>query len=263
MDNQNTTNFEPACKEALNPQEFVSDIDDMPPEVRKALHNAQANWCAACISLFYERRLRKNSIGQTTYLTCKLIQEWDADEIGKKPPTPLEPLRKKRKPIPRWLKRLEIRSFVETDMREWNPLWEDVVEVVDNSNTGVAYVMSVRRMILASISWIEKNDSSDLQWQERDIRGLATSLGIPENVPIEQVAILGIWTDFFRPSNEVTQNWFDAITEACEQGNKDNTPSVHMMKKAIACGMMVSDEGFDAFNMFMCQRHQENYDKPN
>lgn len=136
--------------------------------------------------------------------------------------------------------------------REWNPLWEDVV-----APGNVDYTATVRRMIVASINWIEEHGADDLQWQERNIRAMLEAAGVPDDVPLEAIGIIAVWTEFFRPVNDITANWFKTMVEACEADGQGNTPSVYMMRKAIACGMMVSNEGFDNFNAFMCQRHHE------
>jgi hypothetical protein len=64
--------------------------------------------------------------------------------------------------------------------------------------------------------------------------------------------LTGFWFDFMRPSTEDAAEWMTAITKACENGQgEDAGPTITMMQKAMACGLMVRDKGWDAFDTEM------------
>lgn len=135
----------------------------------------------------------------------------------------------------------------QTGARSWNHHWTDMSEL------DPSYVEVIRRMIIASINWVEVHGGTDdLQWQERDMQAIMQALGLPDTVEVEQIAFVGPWTDFFRPSNHTTQEWFDVMVAACGQSPED-TPSIQMMKHAMFAGMYVGLNGWDAFNLLMCE----------
>jgi hypothetical protein len=139
---------------------------------------------------------------------------------------------------------------------EWNPLWHDV-ENVPNAE----YIASIRRMILASINWMAANPGRDPKWRERDRRALARAAGVPDDVPLDKIAITGNWEDFFSPTDAAARFWFRAIADACEaKGGKENPASAWMFGKAVACGLLFRREGWDGFNRFMLEARTE---KPN
>jgi hypothetical protein len=121
------------------------------------------------------------------------------------------------------------------------------------SDLDPSYVEVIRRMIMASINWIEVHGGTDdLQWQERDIQSIIQALGLPDTMEADQIAFIGPWNDFFRPSNQTTQAWFDVMVNACGPG-PEYAPSIQMMKHAMFAGMYVGMNGWDAFNLLMSE----------
>ncbi len=90
MTRQNLETWTPACKQNDNPRQWLSVIDYLPPDVRRALHEATRDWCAACVNDFWCGR-------GSVHLVCELIRSWDREELRCEPPPPLRP-RKVRKP---------------------------------------------------------------------------------------------------------------------------------------------------------------------
>lgn len=132
---------------------------------------------------------------------------------------------------------------------EWNPLWHDV-EIIENAE----YIASIRRMIVASINWMADNPDRDPKWRESDKRSLARRAGVPDDVPLDKIAITGNWEDHFIPIDAAARFWFQAIADACEaKGGKNNAASSWMFGKAVACGLLYRREGWEKFNAFMLE----------
>ncbi len=136
---------------------------------------------------------------------------------------------------------------------EWNPLWHDVE---DGSNA--EYIASIRRMIVASINWLAEHPDRSPQWKERDRRTIARAAGVPDDVPLNKIAITGNWEDFYSPTDAAARFWFQAISDACEaKGGKENAASAWMFGKAVYCGLLFRREGWDGFNRFMLEPRDE------
>lgn len=132
---------------------------------------------------------------------------------------------------------------------EWNPLWPD-----PEDNDNAEYLDSIKRMIVASINWMEANPDRDPQWREPDKRALARKAGVPDDMPIDKIAFVGNWEDFFVPRDTAARYWFQAIEAACmAKGGKENAPSALMFGKAVACGILFRREGWEHFNRFMLE----------
>lgn len=129
---------------------------------------------------------------------------------------------------------------------EWNPLWSDVVDDINP-----VYLDRVRRMVMASINWLDEHPDAKPEWRELSKEQLARSAGVPEGTDLSTIAIVGAWEDFYEPKNSYARHWFRAISDACGKG--DASPSVLMMGKAIACGMLFKKNGWDEFNTFMLE----------
>ena len=126
-------------------------------------------------------------------------------------------------------------------MREWNPLWIEVVE-----DDMISYAETVHNMIIASINWVEAHSElKELKWDEKNKRNILRSMGVSDNVDEDEVILMGYWHTFFRP-NEETVEWFDVMITAC-----DSIPTIHMMEKALICGVLLKRKGWDYFNIFM------------
>ena len=104
-------------------------------------------------------------------------------------------------------------------MREWNPNWRDVVP----------NYIPMRRMILASINWIEQWPAAYPQWLEND--GCCSDH----------------WPEIYQPTNDHARQWFTAIA------GRDR-PSPLMMGYAIRCGETLSRLGWDRFNNTMLKQ---------
>lgn len=129
----------------------------------------------------------------------------------------------------------------------WNPLWHAV-----ESSENVAYLASIQRMIMASINWLADHPGAKPKWDEKNRRALARAAGVADDIPLNKVAFIGAWEDFFRPTNDIARAWFAAIETACVAiGGKENAPTVHMFTKAVACGMLFRQEGWEGFDRFM------------
>lgn len=133
---------------------------------------------------------------------------------------------------------------------EWNPLWREP-EGPENP----AYVDTIRRMMMASINWFVDHPGKLPTWREMDQRKLARASGIADEVPLEKIAFIGNWEDFYVATNEPAKVWFKAIVDAC--GSEENAPSTHMFSKAVAAGQGFVQLGWDGFNAFMLQRDPE------
>lgn len=136
---------------------------------------------------------------------------------------------------------------------EWNPLWHD-----PEDNANAEYLASIRRMIIASINWMDANPDRNPEWREPDKRMLARRAGIPDHIPVDKIAFTGNWEDFFVPRDAAARLWFQAMVDACEaKGGKRNAPSAWMFTKAVACGLLFKREGWDGFNKFMLEARDE------
>jgi hypothetical protein len=132
---------------------------------------------------------------------------------------------------------------------EWNPLWRD-----PEQDANAEYLDSIKRMIVASVNWMAANPDRDPQWREIDKRTLARRAGVPDDRPIEDIAIIRAWEDVFVPRDTAARYWFQAIADACEaKGGKRNAPSAWMFGKAVACGILFRREGWEGFNRFMLE----------
>jgi hypothetical protein len=130
-------------------------------------------------------------------------------------------------------------------MREWNTLWMEVVED-DVSHGAEAYVTSVHNMIIASINWVEAHpELSELTWNEKNKRDVMRRMGVEDSVDEDDVMLGGPWHTFFKP-HEATKEWFDVMITAT-----GHTPTIVMMEKAIACGVLIKRIGWEKFNIFM------------
>lgn len=130
-------------------------------------------------------------------------------------------------------------------IREWNQLWTDVVD-----NGDPTFTSAVHNMIMASINWIEAHPNADLQWQERDVEALLEALGLPPDIDQSMVMVMGDWREFLRSTNDESEEWFRSMVTACVDSDYEE-PSLHMMQKAMACGLLVERDGWDAFDIFM------------
>lgn len=126
-------------------------------------------------------------------------------------------------------------------MREWNPLW---LEPDDVDNAG--YSASIRRMIMASVNWIEAHPNFRPNYRD-ETRATLRAAGFPDTVATDRVAIVGNWEDVFKPADSATRAWFRAMDEACGDGGA----SARMMGKSIAAGCLLLRDGWDEFNAFM------------
>lgn len=126
---------------------------------------------------------------------------------------------------------------------EWNPLWTDVIDDINP-----AYVSAVRRMVIASINWLAEHPAAEPKWKEPSQESMARAAGLPLDTPI---IATGAWEDVYLPSNPWARRWFRAISDACGKGNA--APSAFMMSKAVACGMLFKNSGWDEFNQFMLE----------
>lgn len=135
----------------------------------------------------------------------------------------------------------------------WNPLWR-APESPDNA----AYLATIKRMIMASVNWFAAHPGAEPKWQEADWRKLARAAGVPDDTPIEDVAFIGNWERFYRPTDDLSQSWFDAIVAGARalRGEEDDA-SARMFGKAIAAGVMFSHEGWEGFNATMLQRDED------
>ncbi len=131
-------------------------------------------------------------------------------------------------------------------MREWNPLWVDP-EDDDNAE----YLAAIKRLIVASINWIETHPDFRPKWREASTRSLMRQAGIPDSVAEDTVTIAAAWEDFYQPGNTPTRDWFREMAQACANGKPKDQPSAHMMGKGIAAGSLLLQLGWDEFNLFM------------
>lgn len=131
--------------------------------------------------------------------------------------------------------------------REWNSAWMDVV---DGDN--IDYTHAARRMVMAAINWIEEHPDAQPQWQEISTANLLLSLGVvlPEDVDISRVWVTADWRQMIRPISNDAADWFGVIVQACDD-DPAKGPSYMMMMKAISCGLLLKNRGWDAFNRFM------------
>ena len=104
-------------------------------------------------------------------------------------------------------------------MREWNPMWSDI---------GTGHTTTMRRMVVASINWVEQWPSGYPEWK------------------VLPLACSDDWAMIYQPTNDCARQWFDAIVADCEK-----RPSPVMMGHAITCGTMLRSLGWDRFNQFM------------
>ena len=132
--------------------------------------------------------------------------------------------------------------------RIWNSDWIDPIEDGDPSDRDrERYVDCIRRMILASVNWIENNPGIMPTWEEMRID--LEEMGIPDNA---QVVIVAPWDEIIRPLSNATSEWFKVIVAACVKGRgKRWEPSYRMILPALASGMLVKLNGWDAFNRVM------------
>jgi hypothetical protein len=131
-------------------------------------------------------------------------------------------------------------------MREWNPLWHD-----PEGDANAEYLAAIKRLMIASVNWVEAHPNFKPQYRERDKRDLMRQAGIPDDVDESTVAIGAAWEDVYQPSNSFTRDWFRAMERACSNGDPKGGPSSHMMGKGIAAGLLVARNGWDEFNQFM------------
>ena len=111
-------------------------------------------------------------------------------------------------------------------MREWNPYWRDLADA--------NHAPTMRRMVLASINWIEHNPGAYPEWREKQ-------------PPAHKAAIRAThWADILDATNEDARRWFEAI--AAEAGGR---PLCSLMTEAVAAGVLVARYGWEAFNEFM------------
>lgn len=135
----------------------------------------------------------------------------------------------------------------------WNPLWRDPEDAGN-----AAYVASIRRMIIASINWLAEHPDANPDWREPNRRALARRAGVSDDTPVETIAFIGCWEEFFTPANSDAAGWFAAIETACEMiGGKENAATVHMFGKAIASGLLFRRDGWEGFDRFMLERRDE------
>ncbi len=136
---------------------------------------------------------------------------------------------------------------------EWNPLWHDVEDISD-----AAYTAALRRMIIASINWMDANPDRDPKWREPDKRAIARRAGVPDHMPLDKIAISGNWEDLFFPTNAAARFWFQAIAGACEAGGgPEKAANAWMFGKAVACGVLFKRDGWEAFDRFMSEPDDE------
>lgn len=129
---------------------------------------------------------------------------------------------------------------------EWNPLWPDVVD-----DFAPSYVGAVRRMVIASINWIDQHPDAVPEWSEPDKQALARMVGVPPGVAISDVAFICAWEDMYTPKNAHARHWFRAMADACGTGK--NAPSNVMMSKAVYCGLLFKKVGWNEFNTYMLE----------
>lgn len=124
--------------------------------------------------------------------------------------------------------------------REWNSAWVDVTDGGDAD-----YTDAVRRMIMAAINWIEDHPDVILHWEEISTASLLQSLGVvaPKGA---DVWVTAEWRQMIRPASDGAVDWFNMIEQSCPRA-----PTYMMMMKAIACGILFRNKGWDAFNRFM------------
>lgn len=108
-------------------------------------------------------------------------------------------------------------------MREWNPDWQDI---------DVANVLAMRRMAMASVNWIEQWPEAYPTWREQGIYS-------------------DDWSQVYIATNEHAQRWFAVIAAACS-----HRPSSFLMGKAIGCGCLVRDLGWEHFDRFMHEKRR-------
>lgn len=125
---------------------------------------------------------------------------------------------------------------------KWNPLWHPV----EDPTAAQEYLSQIQDMIMASVNWIANNPEAIPMWSEIDRADIAAEAGLPRET---QVAIIGDWDMVFTPSNAACRRWFDAIVTA-----STDTPTIHMMQKAIYCGWAFKHYGWERFDQFM-QEH--------
>jgi hypothetical protein len=131
-------------------------------------------------------------------------------------------------------------------MREWNPLWHD-----PEDDTNAEYLAAIRRIMIASINWIEAHPNVKPQWRERSKRSLMRQAGIPDDVDENTINIAAAWEDIYQPANSFTRNWFREMDRACADGNPKGGASSQMMGKGIAAGALLLRIGWDEFDQFM------------
>lgn len=132
-------------------------------------------------------------------------------------------------------------------MREWNPLWSDV-EDDDNAE----YLASIRRIIVASVNWVEAHPKFSPEWRELSKRSVMRLAGIPDDVDENTINVAAAWEDIiYQPSNSFTREWFREMERACANGDPKGKPSSHMMGKGIAAGVLLLRNGWDEFDAFM------------
>lgn len=112
-------------------------------------------------------------------------------------------------------------------MREWDLTWRDVVDPISQD-----YVNSMRRMVMASINWIENHPDALPEWREEESTTIMFSTD---------------WENAYEASNEDAAKWFRAITSASTTGR----PSSIMMGKAIAGALLLKQIGWQRFDQFM------------
>ena len=123
----------------------------------------------------------------------------------------------------------------------WNPEWHSVEDPAAHPE----YITQIQDMIMASVNWIARNPESMPMWSEIDKADIAETVGLDRDI---NIAIIGDWDQIYRPSNAACRRWFDAIVEA-----STDTPTIHMMQKAIYAGWAFKHYGWDKFNEFMME----------
>src|SRR5262245_7865021 len=126
---------------------------------------------------------------------------------------------------------------------EWNPLWLDVID-----NINPVYVAKTRQMIMASINWLAEHPQANPEWREPNQDSRVRQAGLPRG---SRIVVTGAWEDMYIPKNSYARHWFRAIANACGRGRE--APSAFMMSKAVACGMLFKQQGWEAFDRTMLE----------
>lgn len=131
-------------------------------------------------------------------------------------------------------------------VREWNPLWRDPE---DPAHPG--YLAAIKRIIMASINWIEAHPNFKPAFREPNKREVMRQAGVSDDMPEDSVAIAGPWEEWFQPMNAHTREWFRVMSDAGAGGKA--APTVIMLGKGVAAGLLLLSGGWDAFDKFMLE----------